>query len=168
MPVRTVIGVVLGCAAASTLALALQQQVVGGHALDANLRVDGSGFNTASPRNRVSGLQSNTYRPSRVTSSPGLTSSVYSPNRATGGYSFSTGGGTYSTSAGRVDPMRNPQYSVLQTGAVVQRGTIPGGSAYSTRGLTTPMPATTVYRVGGPSVPPTGLTSTTYSVARSR
>lgn len=160
-------------------AVALQQRVVGGQALDANLRTDGSGFNTASPHNRVSGLQSNVYRPAGGASvSRGLSSASYSPGRRTsgavdtrygsGGLAISTGAGTFTTGAGggRADPLRNPQYSVLQTGTLVQRGSIPG--ATRTRApISATRSTSTAYRMGGTTrAPSTGLTSTKYAVAR--
>lgn len=160
-------------------AIALQQRVVGGQALDANLRTDGSGFNTARPGNRVSGLQSNVYRPvGGVGASRGLSSASYSPGRRSsgsvdtryggGGLAISTGSGTFTTGrgGGRADPLRNPQYSVLQTGTLVQRGSIPG--ATRTRApISAPRSTATAYRgTGGYRAPSTGLTSTKYAVAR--
>lgn len=176
--------VVAACAFVAILvaphaAVALQQRVVGGQALDANLRTDGSGFNTARPGNRVSGLQSNVYRPvGGASASRGLSSASYSPGRRTsgavdtrygiGGLAISTGAGTFTTGAGggRTDPLRNPQYSVLQTGTLVQQGRVP--TAGMTRApISAPRSTTTAYRMGGTTrAPSTGLTSTKYAVSR--
>jgi hypothetical protein len=170
--------VVVGAASIPGVALALQQQVVGGHALDANLQVDGSGLNTARASNRVGGMQSNAYSARRqFGGGSGLSSQAYRPANysrqygrgSTGGFTLNTGYGNYSTGSGRADPLRVSQYSVLQTGALVERGVIPGGgrSAASPRGMTTPRPTYNAYRLPNTGrVPSTGLTSTKYSVAR--
>jgi hypothetical protein len=160
-------------------AIALQQRVVGGQALDANLRTDGSGFNTSSPTNRRYGMQSNVYRPAGgAGGSRGLSSAAYSPGRrtsgavdtryGTGGLAISTGAGTFTTGAGggRTDPLRNPQYSVLQTGTLVQKGRIPT-STVTRAPISAPRSTATAYRMGGTTrAPSTGLTSTKYAVAR--
>jgi hypothetical protein len=174
---------VVGAASIPGVAIALQQQVIGGHALDANLRVDGSGLNTARASNRVGGLQSNAYSARREYGGggAGLSSQAYRPasvdtrNRS-GGLTLQTGSGAFTTGnqgrgSGRVDPLRNSQYSVLQTGAFVERGVIPGGgrSAASAYGMTTPRPNSQLYGMtGGGRAPSTGLSSTRYSVARHR
>lgn len=166
------------------VALALQQQVVGGHALDANLQVDGSGLNTARASGRVGGLQSNAYAARREYGGGGsaLSTQAYRPasygrqygRSSAGGYTLNTGYGAYSAGgggSGRADPLRVSQYSVLQTGAYVERGVIPGGgkAAASPRGMTTPRPTYNAYRMPNTGrVPSTGLASTKYSVARRR
>ncbi len=184
--------VVVGAASIPGVAHALQQQVVGGHALDANLRVDGSGFNTARASNRVGGLQSNAYAARREYGGrgSGLSAQSYRPGGyrshgsrsygvdsryQSGGYTLQGSSGAFTSGgqgrgSGRVDPLRNSQYSVLQTGAYVERGAIPGGgrSAATAYGMTTPKPNRQAYRMSGGRVPSTGLTSTRYSVARHR
>lgn len=175
-----VLAVVLGALCAlGTLAVALQVQVVGGHALDANLRVDGSGFNTSTSRNRAPGLQSQSYNltPSFGGGQAGLSSGVYRPGRSTSGgvdtrlsggraFTIETGSGTFTTGragGGRSDPLRVPTYSALETPTMVQRGTIPGGT-----------PSMRVNRRTGAMVsssgraPSNALTSTTYTAARRR
>ena len=163
------IGFAATCAIGA-IAAALQVQVVGGHALDANLRVDGSGFNTASPRNRAPGLQSQAYRPSGVGSSRALTQGSYRPGggntsalvdtriSSTSGVTLQTDAGTFTAgidprtrraTGGRADPLRVNNYNPLDTGAVVQRGAIPGGS-----------PAMRVNRNTGAMVPSQRASST--------
>ncbi|MGP1273726.1 MAG: hypothetical protein ACTS22_10370 [Phycisphaerales bacterium] len=166
---------------AAPFAVALQQRVVGGQALDANLRVDGSGFNTARTSNRVGGMQSSRYMPHyRQQNAAGLSSPAYRAGRNTsgavnsrggGGVTFSTGYGTFTTGGGgRADPLRNPQYSVLQTGTYVQRGSIPGGgrSYAMPRGMTTPRPAYSATRISTPRPKSSALSVPKYSVVHRR
>ena len=149
--------------ATGALAMALQVQVVGGHALDANLRVDGSGFNTTSSRNRAPGLQSQAYRATGAGGHRALSSAAYRPTRNTSGmvdtrvsganaFTLQTGAGTISGgidprtgrgAVGRADPLRVNTYNPLDPGIRVQRGSIPGGTATMrvnprTGALTTP------------------------------
>ncbi len=185
--------IVVGGMSIPGVAHALQQQVVGGHALDANLQVDGSGFNTARASNRVGGLQSNAYsarreyggrgagglsaqgyRPGGYRSGVSRSSSVNS-RYSTGGYTLTSGSGAFTSGnqgrgSGRVDPLRNSQYSVLQTGSYVERGAIPGGgrSSATAYGMTTPKPNRQAYQMTGGRAPSSGLTSTRYSVSHRR
>lgn len=177
------VAIALGALCAlGTFAVALQVQVVGGHALDANLQVDGSGFNTVSSRNRAPGLQRQAYNitPSFGGGNPALSSGVYRPGRGTSGsvdtrisgargFALSTGAGTISGAvdprtgrgaAGRADPLRVPNYSVLQTPVMVQRASIPGGT-----GITRVNRRTGGMMTSG-MTPSNAMSSTKYSAVR--
>ncbi len=116
--------------------LASAQQIIGGHALDANQRVGSNGINGRSPRANAPGLSQPMYNPGLRSpvanrgSAGGIQQPVYwtmdtpAPARAQPrGFGATNGGATYATSAGSVyDPLAAPLYRPLSKPVQVQTG----------------------------------------------
>jgi hypothetical protein len=110
----------LGVLAAFTVTSA-QQQIIGGHALDNNLRVGSSGFNTRSG----GGLKSPSYRPATRTSYGQPRTVSYAPTRASG-QRLTVGGATGGVSrqsgfSSTGFALSSPTYNPLSPGVKIQR-----------------------------------------------
>jgi len=119
------VGAVLGA-----VMLASAQQIIGGHALDANQRVGSEGINTRVGRSNAPGLSQNLYNPALRSSAANRVSAggIQQPTywtttaRGSGGWG-QNGGASYATSAGLVyDPLAAPLYRPLSPPVQVQTG----------------------------------------------
>ena len=164
----------LGALLCAGAAVAFQQRIVGGYALDANLAVEGGGLNRPAWRAGTPGLERQRYSVGgRATStSMALGRPTYS---ATGsqGSQFVLGSGVGAAVATtdprtgqtyfRADPLRVPQYDALRVRETIPRygttGVRPAGSPYRTQTTRAPVNrAPTVARRPSASRAPSGST----------